>query len=215
MDEMRVIENAKAFVKELFSSEFSGHDHFHTFRVLAAADKLAMEEGADMFTVRLAALLHDVDDVKLSPETADDLGRARAFMAEQGVDPDAAERVCAVIKQISFKGTDSVVPDSLEGMVVQDADRLDAIGAIGIARCFAFGGSRKRPLYDPEVPPVSDMNEAQYRNSNSSSLNHFYEKLFLLKDMMNTPSAKRMAEERDSFMHFFTNEFLAEWKGER
>lgn len=210
-----IVENAKAFIKKLLGSEGSGHDHHHTFRVLNMAERLAKEEGAELFTVRLAALLHDADDVKLFPETNKNLDNARGFMRGQGMDEAGIEKVLGVIRQISFKGSDSVTPDSIEGKCVQDADRLDAIGAIGAARAFTFGGSRGRAMYDPDIPPKTDMNAEEYRKSDSTSLNHFYEKLFKLKDMMNTPSAKALAEGRDRFLHEFADEFLSEWSGER
>ena len=212
-DKKRIIDNAVSFVNELFENEFSGHDSYHTFRVLRIAQRLAKEEGADGFIVQLAALLHDVDDVKLSPETSAGLYRARRFMLENHVESETAEAVCTAIREISFKGRDSAIPSTIEGKCVQDADRLDALGAIGVARTFAYGGSRNRLIYDPESAPKTDMSESEYRNSRSSSIGHFYEKLFLLKDMMNTPSAKKLAEERDRFMHGFVDEFLNEWNG--
>lgn len=214
-DKESIISNARDFVTGLFRDEYSGHDASHTFRTAALASRLAREEGADEFVVTLAALLHDVDDVKLSPETAEDLSRASEFMRGNGLDESLISTVCAIIRSVGFKGSDSVVPDSIEGKCVQDADRLDAIGAVGIARAFAYGGSRARPMHDPETPPRLNMNEAEYRSSRSTSVNHFYEKLFLLKDMMNTASAKRIAEARDGFMRDFIDEFLAEWAGER
>ena len=210
-----IIQNARLFISDLLGREGSGHDHHHTFRVLNMAERLAAEEGADLFTVRLAALLHDADDVKLFPETSKNLDNARNFMRDQGVSDSTAEAVCAIIREISFKGTDSIAPSTVEGRCVQDADRLDAIGAIGAARTFAFGGSRGRALFDPDISPKTNMDEAEYRNSRSTSLNHFYEQLFKLKDMMNTPSAKRIAEGRDRFLHEFADEFIAEWNGER
>ena len=136
-------------------------------------------------------------------------------MESHGVGASDSETVLRAIDEVSFRGTDSVVPSSLEGMCVQDADRLDAIGAIGVARAFSFGASRGRRMYDPDVPPSLGMDETAYRNAVSHTVNHFYEKLFLLRDMMNTPSARRIAEERDRFMHGFIDEFISEWNGER
>lgn len=213
MDRNAVLEDARTYIRDLFASEGSGHDYYHMIRVANTASMLAREEKADEFIVELAALLHDVDDVKIFPETAEGKLHARSFMAKWEMDDATIERIIHIIDQVSFKGTESEVPDSIEGMCVQDADRLDAIGAIGIARAFAYGGNHNRPLYDPEVPPMLDMDEKTYRGRKSHTLNHFYEKLFLLKDMMNTESGRKLAEKRHGFMESFVSEFLEEWNG--
>ena len=202
-------------VRAIFDGDASGHDYFHTERVLHMAERLAQEEGADSRIVCLAALLHDVDDRKLPGGDPEHLTRARALMDRFGVDAGTAERVCAAIRQVSFKGTDSVTPDTLEACIVQDADRLDAIGAVGIGRAFAFGGSRGRKMYDPAEPPSLGMNAAAYAKNQGHTINHFYEKLLLLKDLMNTGSAKRIAESRHQYMAAFLEEFLQEWNGDR
>ncbi len=209
-----IINNAIEYVREIFASDFTGHDFQHTMRVYKMATQLALQEGADLFTVQLSSLLHDVDDRKLSPETSDNLTNARAFMKEQGVDEDRAVKICTIIKQVSFKGRDSVVPDTLEGKCVQDADRLDALGAVGVARAFAYGGAHRRAMYDPEIKPRLNMSEQEYFSSESSTVNHFYEKLFLLADMMNTESARKIAEYREGFMRGFIDEFIREWNTE-
>lgn len=201
------------YVKDVFATDFSGHDFFHTIRVYQTATKIAMEEKADLQIVQLAALLHDVDDRKLSPETCENKDRAVAFMRGQGLCEETIARVKDIIGEVSFAGTDSVVPKTLEGKCVQDADRLDALGAMGIARAFAYGGNHNRVMYDPEIPPALNMGKEEYQNHVSTTVNHFYEKLFLLKDMMNTESAKRIAGHREQYMREYIDEFLAEWNG--
>lgn len=203
------------YVKEVFATDFSGHDFFHTMRVFQTATKIAMEEKADLQIVQLAALLHDVDDRKLSPETCENKDRAVAYMRSKGLSEDTITRVKDIIGEVSFAGTDSVVPKTLEGKCVQDADRLDALGAMGIARAFAYGGNHNRAMYDPEIPPALNMGKEEYQNHVSTTVNHFYEKLFLLKDMMNTGCAKRIAGHREQYMREYIDEFLAEWDGTR
>ena len=210
----QVLSNAIEYVKALFENDASGHDFYHTERVYKTAVKLAEKEGADVGITALAALLHDVDDRKLSPETHQNFDNARRFMTENGVDGETQNKVIDIISNVSYVGENSPVPDSLEGKCVQDADRLDAIGAIGIARAFAYGGSHGRSMYDPSVKPEHFTDEKQYYgNKNSTSINHFYEKLFLLKDLLNTRTAITIAEKRDEFMHTFVDEFLLEWDG--
>ena len=209
-------ESVIKFVKGIFAYDCSGNDYHHTMRVYRLAMQIAEQENADMLIVQLAALLHDVDDVKLSPETHEAKKNAVGFMKNNGVDDKVIASVCKIIDEVSFAGTDSVVPSTLEGKCVQDADRLDAIGAIGIARAFAYGGSKGRRIHDPDIKPMTNMNKADYnQNHNSTSINHFYEKLLLLKDMMNTETAKKMAMHRQAVMEDFLEEFMAEWKGEK
>ena len=211
-----IIENAIEYVKQIFANDCSGHDYHHTMRVYRLAVQIANQENADMMIVQLAALLHDVDDAKLSPETYTTKKNAIDFMESNGVDNKMIEIVCKIIVEVSFVGTDSVVPSTMEGKCVQDADRLDAMGAIGIARTFAYGVSKGRKIYDPEIKPLVNMSKEEYRqNQNSTSINHFYEKLLLLKDMMNTDTAKRIAEHRQAIMEAYLEEFMAEWEGER
>lgn len=189
---------------------------YESMRVYRLAIEIAEQENADMLIVQLAALLHDVDDVKLSPETHDTKKNAVRFMKNSGVDDKVIASVCKIIDEVSFVGTDSVVPSTLEGKCVQDADRLDTIGAIGIARTFAYGGSKGRRIHDPDIKPMTKMNKADYnQNHNSTSINHFYEKLLLLKDMMNTETAKKMAMHRQAVMKEYLVEFMAEWEGEK
>lgn len=208
-----VIRNALDYIKYIFQNDFSGHDYYHSLRVYRMAVAIATEEKADADIVALAALLHDVDDRKLSPQTAKGKVNAVNFMRSQNAPETVISQVLTILDEVSFKGTDSVTPSTLEGKCVQDADRLDALGAIGIARTFAYGGSHQRPLYDPEVPPKLNMNQEAYQKSNSSSLNHFYEKLFLLENMMNTPTGRRIARKRTQYMNDFVEKFLSEWDG--
>lgn len=211
-----MIENAVEFIKEIFSGDSSGHDYYHTIRVYKMSTEIAKQENANIEIVQLAALLHDVDDVKLSPETHATKKNAVDFMAANNIDTKIIDAVCKIIDEVSFAGTDSVVPSTIEGKCVQDADRLDAIGAIGIARTFAYGGSRGRKIYDPEIKPKMGMNKEEYqRNRDSTSINHFYEKLLLLKDMMNTTAGKTIAEHRQKVMEFFLEEFKEEWECEK
>ena len=210
-----IIARATAYVKEKFENEYSGHDWFHTLRVFRTATRIAEAEGADIVTVQLAALLHDVDDRKLSPETYAEQKNARVFLAENGVEESVICEICRIISEVSFVGSDSVVPSTLEGKCVQDADRLDAIGAIGIARAFAYGGNHNRLMYHPDIAPNPNMSKEEYIKSNSTTVNHFYEKLFKLTDMMNTDTAKQIAKERDAYMKAFIAEFLNEWEGRK
>lgn len=211
-----MIDNSIEYIKAIFSKDSSGHDYYHTIRVYNLATEIAKQENADINIVQLAALLHDVDDIKLSPETYESKKNAVDFMRTNGVDEKVIDVVCKIIDEVSFAGTDSVVPGTIEGKCVQDADRMDAIGAIGIARTFAYGGSRGRKIHDPDIKPVMDMSKIEYcQNNNSTSINHFYEKLLLLKDMLNTTTAKKLAEHRQVVMEDFLEEFMAEWEGQK
>ena len=209
----QVFARARAFVEGLFEGDSSGHDIWHTVRVHDLAVAICREEGGDTDVVRLAALLHDADDVKLFGDNGH--ANARRFMDSEGIPPGIQDEVVEIISKISFKGADTEVPASLEGRIVQDADRLDAIGAVGIARAFAYGGSRGRLMHDPEVPPCEGMGEAAYFANRGTTVNHFHEKLLLLKDMMNTETARRMAGDRHEYMVAFLDEFMAEWDGLR
>ena len=210
-----MIKVAMEYAKQVFAHDFSGHDFDHTLRVWRMASYLARQEGADPEIAQLAALLHDVDDRKLSPDTCDNLDHARTFLESQGAGESLIERVCIIIREVSFKGTDSVVPATLEGRCVQDADRLDAMGAIGIARAFAFGGSRGRKMYDPEQLPKLTMDAAAYAaNTDGSTVNHFYEKLLLLEGLMTTDTGRKIARSRHQFMEQFLEEFFREWNWE-
>lgn len=206
----KVAYNALEYAKRLCEADSGGHDPGHIERVFYTAVRLAEEEGADAYVCALAAALHDADDRKLSPGTCKNKDNARSFMRENKVSDDEIERIVGIIDDVSFRGTDSVKPASLEGRVVQDADRLDAMGAVGIARCFAYGGSRGRKIYDADEMPKAAGDAKAYYASESCSVNHFYEKLLLLKDMMNTEAARREAERRHEYMLGFLQEFYRE-----
>ncbi len=200
-------------VKQLFAQDSSGHDFSHTERVWKLARKIGENYDCSRQILSLAALLHDADDPKLF--STRNHANARRILEEAGIGPETADQVIGIISKISFKGSGADVPESIEGKIVQDADRLDAIGAIGIARAFAYGGSRGRKMHDPEQPPDLSMDEAAYRSRQGTTINHFYEKLLLLKSRMNTPWARELAEERTRFMEEFLGEFLEEWDGKK
>ena len=212
-----MLEKAKRYAQSFLNADASGHDFFHTLRVLRVAARIAQEEAkhqpVDLEAVALMAILHDVDDRKISPDTYRNLDRARKFLREQGIAEDKQRLILNGISDISFRGTGSVIPETIEGKIVQDADRLDAMGAIGIARAFAYGGSRGRSMYDPEQPPIMDMDAEAYAKTQGPTINHFYEKLLLLKDMMNTETGKAMAVSRHGYMEQFLEEFYGEWEG--
>ena len=210
MDE-KVFSDAADFARDIFADDSSGHDFYHTMRVHDLARTICSKEGGDMDIVRLASLLHDVDDRKLFGDNG--YANARRFMDSESIDPVIQDVVCHIISQISFKGEDTVIPDTLEGRIVQDADRMDAIGAIGIARTFAYGGSRGRQMHVPGGMYREGMSEAEYFANRGTSVNHFHEKLLKLKDLMNTPTAREMAEHRHAYMVGFLEEFMSEWDG--
>ncbi len=210
-----VLARTEAFVRGRLEGDGSGHDWWHVHRVRQVALRLAREEGADPYVVELAALLHDVADHKFhgGDETAGPRA-AREWLGPLGVDPAVTEHVAGISAARSFKGAGVATPMATpEGAVVQDADRLDAVGAIGIARAFAFGGSRGRAMYEPDAPPEMHDSFDAYKNSRGHTLNHFHEKLFLLRDRMNTRAARAIAEERPRYMEGFVARFLAEWDG--
>jgi uncharacterized protein len=206
-----------AFIEEKFAHEGSGHDWAHIRRVWLMARRLARaESAADAEVVELAALLHDIADWKFHDGDYEAGPRAaRAWLESQLAAESIIQRVETIIREVSFKGLGVPTPvSSIEAALVQDADRLDAIGAIGIARTFAYGGHKGRPMHDPAVPPVTHETFASYQQNAAPTLNHFYEKLFHLKDRLNTDAARQVAEERHRFMEAFVAQFLAEWEGE-
>lgn len=200
-------------IRSRFAEEASGHDWHHIHRVWRLARKIAVAEGARLDVVELAALVHDIADWKFhGGDDAIGPREAERLLREEGAGDDLVEPVVEIVATISFKGAGVRPPmRTLEGQCVQDADRLDAIGAIGIARCFAYGGHAGRLMYDPEVPPVLHATADAYKAAKGTSINHFYEKLFLLKDRMNTATGRLLAQERHQFMASFVERFLDEW----
>lgn len=218
MTNSEIIEKTITFVKSALTNAEGGHDWFHTERVFKSSLFIAKDEpAADPLVVGLGALLHDIADSKFH-DGDESVGpeMARGFLTELGVDNKVTDHVVKIIENISFKGGNFDQKfSSLELDIVQDADRLDAIGAIGIARTFNYGGFKNRPLYDPEIPPKLNMSKEEYKKSEAPTINHFYEKLLLLKDRMNTKTGKRLAQQRHQFMKDYLEQFYAEWEGKR
>ena len=215
MNDSEFVEITIAFVKEKLKDAEGGHDWFHTERVYKNAIHIASEEEVDPLIVALGALLHDIADSKFN-NGDETIGPAiaRDFLSKIELDPKRIDHVVQIIENISFKGGRQKRNFSSKELdVVQDADRLDAIGAIGIARCFNYGGFKNRSLYDPAIPPNLAMTKEEYKNSTAPTINHFYEKLLLLKERMNTTTAKRIAAERHTFMEQFLEQFYKEWEG--
>ncbi|KAK9676451.1 hypothetical protein RND81_11G078200 [Saponaria officinalis] len=214
-------ERAEKLVKEVMKHNDASHDASHVFRVRDMALSLAAEEGLSsspdsMFIVELAALLHDIGDYKYAREPSEER-LIEQFLEEEGIEEDKKMKIVGIVKAMGFKEELSGVKDhaySLEFGVVQDADRLDAIGAIGIARCFTFGGSRNRILHDPNIKPRLSMSKEDYMNKEKqTTLNHFHEKLLKLKDLMKTQAGRRRAERRHAFMEEFIEQFYLDWDG--
>lgn len=211
-----VLARTEAHVREAMSGEGTGHDWWHVHRVRRMALRLAADEGADPYVTELAALLHDIADHKFhgGDETAGPRA-ARAWLEGAGADAATVRHVCAIVAGVSFKGAGVETPmPTPEGRVVQDADRLDAMGAIGIARAFAYGGSRGRPLHEPGSAPEAHASFEAYQASTGATTRHFHEKLLLLGDRMHTAAARRVAEGRHRFMEEYLARFAAEWEGE-
>ena len=214
MDKEQIIIQTEKFVQNKLQGESSGHDWWHVYRVWKNSAYICREENADLFVTQLAALLHDIADWKfhggdenIGPEIA------RKWLEKMNVKENVVSQIIEIIKDISFKGAGVKTPmKTMEGMVVQDADRLDAIGAIGIGRAFAYGGHKGREMYNPSIEPVMHQSFQQYKNNKGPTINHFYEKLLLLKDLMNTETAKEMAEDRHKFMEQFLDRFFKEWE---
>ena len=213
MDKQKIIAETTEFVRQKLKDAEGGHDWFHIERVLKNAREIAAGEDVDLFVVELGALLHDIADYKFH-EGDEAVGPkiAREFLQKKAVPEEVIQHVENIINWISFKGgNEEQAFASPELQVIQDADRLDALGAIGIARTFNYGGFKNRKIFDPEIKPNLNMSKEEYKNSNAPTINHFYEKLLLLKDRMNTKTGKKLANERHEFMEQFLSEFYKEW----
>jgi uncharacterized protein len=217
MNTNNLIDKTILFVKATLAQAEGGHDWFHIERVYKNALLIATSEKCDLEIVQLGALLHDIADSKfhdgdetIGPRTA------RTFLESEKVEPAIIDHVIAIIENISFKGGKVERQfSSIELDIVQDADRLDAIGAIGIARTFNYGGFKNRALYNPEIAPNLSMTKDEYKNNEAPTINHFYEKLLLLKDKMNTETGKKIAQDRHRYMEDFLKQFYAEWEGKK
>ena len=217
MTNQNLINDTIAFVKKELENAEGGHDWFHIERVYKNAVLIANGENCDILIVQLGALLHDIADSKFhdGDETVGPI-KARLFLESKNVSENTITHVVNIIENISFKGGHETKKfSSLELDIVQDADRLDAIGAIGVARTFNYGGFKNRAIYNPEIKPNLNMSKEEYKNSDAPTINHFYEKLLLLKDKMNTKTGKEIAAQRHEFMELFLNQFYDEWNGEK
>lgn len=210
-----VVELTIDFVKKKLDGAEAGHDWFHTERVWKMAKKIQQNEGGDLLVVELSALLHDIADPKFHNGDEDlALKISSEFMVSLNISPEIISQVLFIIKNMSFKNRNDAPSDlPLEFKIVQDADRLDAVGAIGIARTFHFGGFKNNLLHHPEIKPNPNQSKEIYKKSEGTTINHFYEKLLLLKDLMNTETAKKMAQKRHAFMLLFLENFFQEWEG--
>ena len=217
MNQEEIINKTITFVKEELKNAEGGHDWFHIERVFKNAILISKEEKADAFVVSLAALLHDIADAKFfNGDESIGPKKAAEFLHSLKVDNGVVAHVVNIITHMSFKNElshEKSPINSTEFKIVQDADRLDAIGAIGIARCFNYGGFKNRALYDPEIQPNLNLTKEAYKKSNAPTINHFYEKLLLLKDNMNTVAGKKLAEKRHAFMEQYLQQFYNEWNG--
>lgn len=211
---MNIISITEEFVKKQLDNDTTGHDWHHIDRVRKMALFLWKHENQNYSrVVELAALLHDIGDEKLNVSKESGEKKLLQFLEILLIEDEEKKQILSIISSIGFKGGNGIVPETLEAKVVQDADRLDAIGAIGIARTFAYGGHKGSPIYNPDIEIREEMTEKEYRNGNSSSINHFYEKLLKLKDGLHTESAKRIAEDRHQIMVKYLDEFFIEWNG--
>ncbi len=212
--ETQIIERAEVFVKQELGKDSSGHDWWHIYRVTNTARTIAKAENANVFVCELAALLHDIADEKLNASKAAGLKKVTDWLETNKVPETEAGQVMEIISTMSYNGGHNQPMQTLEGKIVQDADQLDAIGAIGIARTFAYAGHKGHLMHNPALAIREAMTPEEYRHSESTSINHFYEKLLKLKDLMNTNYGKKLAAERHAYMEDFLNQFYREWEGQ-
>ena len=215
MKQQEQLKRMEQYAKRVLDSDTSGHDWSHIERVVNTTKTIAKAEGADLFICEAAALLHDVIDDKIVQNPADALKELKKFLTSIEVTPEQIEAIVSIITRMSFKNHQEKQKLSLEGKVVQDADRLDAIGAIGIARVMCYSGSTGRSIHKPEMKPRENLTPEEYRNGESTAIMHFYEKLLKLKDLMNTKYGNELAKGRHEFLELYLKQFYAEWDGKR
>lgn len=210
ISEIQLVTETENYIKAIFENEGSGHDWWHIHRVRYLALKIAKIEGGNRFLVEMAALLHDIDDWKINGNKA--ASQAELWLKKLKISEPETKNILEIIDQVSFKGAEvETKTTSIEAKIVQDADRLDAIGAIGIARTFTYGGNKGRTIYNPDIKPELHKDFESYKKTTAPTINHFYEKLLLLKNRLNTPTAIELAEKRHIFMEQFLEQFFYEW----
>lgn len=215
MERGRILEQARKFVISELGDDSSGHDWWHAMRVASMARQIGTVEGADLFVCELAALLHDIPDDKRGISEEEGISRLRNWLNQSGLDPECGDHVIEIISTMSYRAGLNPPMKTIEGKVVQDSDRLDALGAIGVARTFAYSGHKGQAIYDPSLKPRGNMSFQEYRNGKTTVINHFYEKLLKLSSLMNTEYARKLAVERHRFLEQFLEEFFSEWSGKR
>jgi len=211
--EKEIIENIIKFVEDYFEKDASGHDFYHTLRVYKLARKIAEKEKADIFLTSIIALLHDVDDCKIVGEKGELFENTKKVLQQNNFNDEMINLICSEISKISFKGNGVNKPVTLEGKIAQDADRIDDLGAIGIARTFTYGGSIGRTIYSPKIPIRDTVSEKDYIANTGTSIGHFYEKKLKLLDLINTEEARKLAMHRTQYIKDYLDEFFAEWEG--
>lgn len=208
-----LIDKTIEYVKDYFKNDASGHDYYHTLRVYKLARNIAEQENADIELTALIALLHDVDDCKLVGKDGELFKNVKGYLSRNNVDDETINLICSEISKISFKGDGKKCPETLEGKIAQDADRIDDLGAIGIARTFTYGGKIGRTIYSPEIAIRETVSETDYLNNSGTSIGHFYEKKLKLLELINTKEARLIAQRRTDYVLNFLKEFFEEWEG--